>query len=268
MRESPVGPILVLGTGHRCGSTLLQRLLSSHPDVLIWGEHLGQLSALLDLGTTLREWSGSLGARARNLFDQGGYQSFMANLTPEQDRIDEAIRAFVRTLFAEPAAALGRPVWGLKEVRYARPEAAELHRLFPGLAVVFLVRDPRDILRSLDEWERGGGWWHREQTEYAIVSWLRVAESFLPGDDDPLPVLRLRYEDVVADPAGAATLIGKHTGLDPARFDPEVFARRIPGGPAQDGSRVLRDWDDLPAAMRSLVTPDVRRVAAAYGYDS
>ena len=29
-------PLLVLGAGQRCGSTLVQRLLCSHPDVMIW----------------------------------------------------------------------------------------------------------------------------------------------------------------------------------------------------------------------------------------
>src|SRR5438874_131876 len=76
-------PILVLGTGNRCGSTLIQRLLSSHPDVLIWGEHGGQLSQLLAAGAGIHDWSNRLGSRARAMFADGGYQSFMANLLPE-----------------------------------------------------------------------------------------------------------------------------------------------------------------------------------------
>src|SRR5258705_3468808 len=128
---------------------------------------------------------------------------------------------------------MGRPVWGFKEVRYGRPEVDGLARLFPGLRAVYVIRDPSDILRSLEEWERRGSG-SREMTENAVGCWHRVAESFLPGGPgdpggpggaaDGPPVLRLRYEDVVADPRGATAAISRYTGLDDARFDAGVFA--------------------------------------------
>jgi hypothetical protein len=268
MATTPATPILVLGTGNRCGSTLIQRLLSSHPDVLIWGEHGGQLSQLLAAGAGIHDWSNRLGSRARAMYADGGYQSFMANLVPENKHIDEALRAFLLALFAEPAAALGRPIWGLKEIRYGLAEATDLSRLFPDLRVVFVARNPRDILRSLDDWERDAGWWDRAGTEGAIRLWARVAESFLDSDrPDAPPVLRLRYEDVVRDPAGTADAIAAHTGLDATLFDMEVFDRRIVSGQPRDG-RVLRDWAELPASMRQLLdSDDMRRLAAAYGYE-
>jgi hypothetical protein len=266
MTTMPATPILVLGAGHRCGSTLIQRLLSSHPDVMIWGEHLGQLRELLDVHANLRDWSQTLGRRARDMFQDDGYQSFMANLLPDVEQVDDAVRVFVRRLFEDPAIGMGRPIWGFKEVRYGRPEVERLARLFPGLAVVYLIRDPRDVLRSLDEWERQGTW-GRELTENAVNCWHRAAESFVPtGTDDDLPVLRLRYEDVVADPRGTGAAVARHTGLDAARFDPKVFDRRITGGPPT-GQRVLRGWDELPADLRALLDSDrTRDIAAVYGY--
>jgi Sulfotransferase family len=285
-RPSVATPILVLGAGHRCGSTLIQRLLSSHPDVLIWGEHEGQLRELLVASAKLRNWSDTLGRRARDMFEGGQYQSFMANLMPEAGHVDDAARLFVRRLFAETAAAGGRPVWGFKEIRYGRPEVDDLARLFPGLAVVYIVRDPRDVLRSLDVWERLGVW-TRGMTEFSVAAWRRIAASFLdtPPDGTPpdatppdatppdatppdgrLPVLSLRYEDVVADPPTATAAIAAHTGLEAGRLDPAVFDRRITGSPA--GTRLrARDWNDLPASMRGLLDADgVKAVAAAYGY--
>ena len=264
-------PVVVLGAGHRCGSTLIQRLLSSHPDVMIWGEQEGQLDPLLKLGAHLRECADGLGRRARDKFAEGGYQTFMANLLPGTDDVDDAVRAFVRRLFAEPALARGRRVWGFKEVRYARPEVLELHRLFPELAVVFVVRDPRDILRSVDHWQQLGGWDLREFAEDAIGHWHRVAASFLgpePAEQaDPLSVLTFRYEDLVRDTAGAADRIAAHTGLDRKLFDMGVFDRQVPGGPPRDG-RVPRPWAELPDSTRALLdTDESRRIAAAWGYD-
>lgn len=145
-------PLLVLGAGQRCGSTLVQRLLCSHPRVRIWGEHVGQLRQLLTAGNRLRLWSETNGMAGRNELVTNGYQGFIANVTPERGDIDRACVSFIETLFADPARAAGRPIWGFKEVRYGLPDVLLLRELFPQLRAVAVVRDPRDVLRSLDEW--------------------------------------------------------------------------------------------------------------------
>ncbi|MGC4808458.1 sulfotransferase family protein [Micromonospora sp. DT233] len=263
-------PVLVLASGQRCGSTLVQRLLSSHPDVLIWGEHAGQLRPLLAAVSRMKVWAEEDGMEARNEFEDGGYQSFMANLTPEVEWIDEALRQFLTTLFADRAAAQGKSIWGIKEVRYGLPEACAMHHLFPGAVVIQLVRDPRDVLRSLDLWERQSQWWNRRKTELAMQDWLRITESFLHSTAEMSPpVLRLRYEDLTADPAMAMKMIGAHTSLDPAKFDPDVFKRKIHiTGPNGDSPRTPADWNALPPSLRALLDDDdVRMAAAACGYD-
>lgn len=261
--------MLLFSAGQRCGSTLVQRLLSSHPDVMIWGEQEGQLRQIFGAAERMIHLSDYDGAEARDAFVSGGYQSFMANLMPEGEWIDEALRQFVRVLFEDRAAAQGKRVWGIKEVRYGMPEARVLHRLFPGAVVIQLVRDPRDVLRSLYLWEHRYAWWDRRRTELAVRDWHRVAESFqhCSAELSP-PVLRLRYEDVVADPAGASEQIGVHTELDPVKFDPNVFARKIHiTGADGESQRPSVDWDSLPPSMRALLDDDdIRMVAAAYGY--
>lgn len=267
----PHAPLLVLAAGQRCGSTLVQRLLTSHPGVLIWGEHGGHLDRILSATEGLLSWSEEFGRDAREEFERNAYQGWLANLTPDRDRIFDALRRFVEALYAEPAAAQGRPIWGFKEVRYSLTEARRLYRLFPDLAVILLIRDPRDVLRSLDEWERwSGGVWTRERTELTMQHWRRVAESFLPGTavGSP-PVLRLRYEDLVGDPAGTCEIVGKHTGLDPNAFDRNVFAKRIHIGEGlAHFGRDLREWGELPDSMRQLLDPpEIRQLAHACGYD-
>jgi hypothetical protein len=191
----------------------------------------------------------------------------MANMTPEAGHIDDAVRAFVEVLFARPAAEVGRPVWGFKEVRYRLAEAAALHKLFPDCRVVHITRDPRDILRSLEVWERGD--WPRSDTERAIRDWTHVGASFWSADAEVPPwVLRMRYEDLVADPEHWCTRIAEHCGLEQELFDAGVFGRRIHA--VGLGGRVRRnilDWADLPASMRALLDDDeVRLVADACGY--
>jgi LPS sulfotransferase NodH len=263
-------PLLILAAGQRCGSTLIQRLLSSHPAVLIWGEHAGQLRQLLAAGQRLREWTADHGQLGRQGYERAGHQSFMANLTPEAVHIDSAVRAFTETLFARPAESAGRPVWGFKEVRYGLPEAAALQALFPGCRVVHIVRDPRDILRSLDVWERDGSGWPRSDTEVVVRDWTRVAGSFWSAPADvPGWVLRVRYEDLTSDPARWCARISEHCGLDAELLDAKVFDRRIHAvGLRGRTRRDLRDWADLPASLRALLDDDeVRGAASACGYD-
>ena len=264
-------PVLILAAGQRCGSTLIQRLLSSHPAVLIWGEHAGQLRQILAAGRRLHEWAAEHGRLGRLGYERAGHQSFMANLTPEDVHIDEAVRAFIETLFARPAESLGRPVWGFKEVRYGLAEAIALHGLFPDCRVVHIVRDPRDVLRSLDVWERAaGGGWPRSDTEIVVSDWTRVAGSFWPlSADVPAWVLRVRYEDLTADPMRWRTRIAEHCGLEADQLDTTVFDKRIHAAGLRGRTRRdIRDWVDLPASMRALLDDDqVRLVSGACGYD-
>lgn len=264
-------PLLVLGSGQRSGSTLLQRLLSSHPDVLIWGEHGGKIGELLAAAEGLLAWSDGYGRDARAELDWNGYQGWLANMSPDRERVVAALRRFFHVLYAEPATALGRPIWGLKEVRYGLVEARRLYRAFPDLAVVLLVRDPRDMLRSLYEWEcHSGGKWTRSQTRLAVQHWRRVAADWLADPAPALPpVLRLRYEDVVAEPASACEMLGIHTGLDADGFDIALFATRlgIDDGPTEPRANPP-PWPELPADLRGLLDPpEIQSLARGCGYD-
>ena len=264
-------PLVVLAAGQRCGSTLVQRLLCSHPRVRIWGEHAGQLRALLAARTRLRRWTEAGGAAGRCEWDTAAHHGFIANLTPEADVIDQACAAFVETLFAEPARECGRPVWGFKEVRYGLSDVVMLRDLFPRMRVIVIVRDPRDVLRSLDEWERGTGW-SRARTEESLRYWLHVAGGFAAADSDPYlrdVILPVRYEDLVAFSDRWADRIAGHCRLEPELMDVSVFDERVhTAGPRGRSARELRAWSQLPASLRGLLDDDeVRMVASMYGYD-
>lgn len=124
--------MVIIASGPRCGSTLVQRLLCSHPKVLIWGEH----------GGALRSWP------------DAGFDGFIANLMPPLSGLRQEARSLLLRLWADPAVELGRPLWGFKEIRYGRGECVGLLSLFPEPRFVHLTRDPRHVLVSLDWWER------------------------------------------------------------------------------------------------------------------
>ena len=253
-------PVLVLGSGQRTGSTLVQRLLCSHPDVLVWGEHGGHLRELLAMHDILGRWDAGLAGPAREAYRTAGHHGWIANLLPGPDALHEAARAYLLALFHAPA---GRPRWGFKEVRFGFGEAAALRSLFGGLVAVHVTRDPRDVLVSLIDWERHD-WWPREYTEAALRDWVAVNESFQAAPAQPW-VLSRRYEDIVADPQRFTAELAALLRTEPSQFDASVFERRVRGYADEDAPAV--GFGELPADARALLdAPALRRAARRAGY--
>ncbi len=237
----------------------MQRLISSHPEAFIWGEQHGQLERVVDAVESLIGQSRDHGEAGRTEYAVSGYQGFMANLMPEPAAWREVFSEFCTRLFEVPDVR----VWGFKEVRFDLDFATRLQRYLPDLRVIFIVRDPRDVLSSLDEWE-SRGWWTRADTELSFQHWKRIATSFL--ETGSVPVLSLRYEDFIADREAAARNVGEFAGLDPSGFDMTVFDHKVHNLGLQ-GDRELRSWQDMPIDLRYLVFDEgLRTTAKAYGY--
>ncbi|HEX2618502.1 MAG TPA: sulfotransferase, partial [Phototrophicaceae bacterium] len=137
-----VGPIFVLASGQRCGSTLLQRFLSTHQDILIWGEHDGVLNKIFAGFERLYEWHDLFGHHYDKYLETGVARNFIANMNPPADVITDTQIQLVTNYWQEPAAALGKHIWGFKEVLYDAHMAMHLQRLFPTARIVFLTRHP------------------------------------------------------------------------------------------------------------------------------
>jgi hypothetical protein len=242
----------------------VQRLLTSHPEVLIWGEHGGHLHDLIQASKRIQNFDETKSAPARVEFAERGHHGWIANLMPEPTTVLDATRAYLETMFVAPAAAAGRPRWGFKEVQLGFEDAEAIRELFPALRVVHVTRDPRDVLSSIEVWERKIPGWFRAITEHSMQRWADVNTSFL-GDRKTRPwVSSWRYEDIVADPESFVLAMADFIEVDPAELDRSVFERVVGDYPGV--ARERKPFSELPRDMRKLVDPHVRAVAAAYGY--
>jgi len=197
-------PIFLLSAGWRSGSTLLQRLIMSDANTLIWGEpydECGMIQALSECFKAFRpDWPPHdyyyNGALPKQLSGD-----WIANLFPLPQDLRKSHRAFFDTMFAEPAKRAGAERWGIKEVRLGSEQCAYLHWLYPKAKFVFLYRNPLEAYRS---YRRYGSNWYNTFPDKPVFTpitfgkhWRRLMEGFI-RDKEKFDALMIRYEDLVS----------------------------------------------------------------------
>lgn len=217
--EDPDTPIFLLSAGWRSGSTLLQRLIMSGTDTLIWGEpydECGMLQALADsLQAFRRGWPPD------DYFYDGTPPTqltgtWVANLHPTLEDLRAGHRALLDRMLAQPAHRAGAKRWGIKEVRLTTEHAAWLRWLYPNARFLLIYRDPYAAYRSYCRY--GSSWYDtfpdkpvRTATAFGR-HWRELVTGFL-RDADALNALTIRYEDLTHDPS-VVDAIGTYLGLN------------------------------------------------------
>lgn len=153
-------PIFILGAG-RSGTTLIQRLLNSYDDIMIWGEHGGFLKdaaasffKLLE-NRGCREYLFAKTANEPPLTLEGVLQKKDANdwqawtnWIKESD-VHAMFRQHVESFFRPPVMG-NEFIWGFKEIRYGKQDRVIefLSRLYPDAVFVFISRNGYDTVAS------------------------------------------------------------------------------------------------------------------------
>jgi hypothetical protein len=250
-------PVFVLGTG-RCGSTLVHEVIARHEDT-------GFVTNLDDLGLrTSSRWQNDLWRRLpAGVTKKGGarfapseaYRVLAKEVAPllvdpvrDLTAADATpwLRARMTSFVERRTARLDAPVFLHKLTGW--PRAGFLGACFPDALFVEVVRDGRGVANSWLQMP----WWpgHRGPTEWlfgplsaerqqqwedhdrsfpvlAALAWQLLMEAYdearaqLPADR----WLRVRYEDIVADPQARITEILDHMGLDRTPAFEAGFAR-------------------------------------------
>ena len=244
------GPIFLFSAGWRSGSTLVQRLLSSTGEVMMWGEPFGALDKLRDADQCLAlaaatptkvslnsELAGS-GAKQFQEFVSSGCdpaKTWIANVAPPEASVKHAFAELFTGLYGVESSRLGYSRWGIKEVRSDAEVARWLYSIFPNSKFVFLIRDPRDTILSI----KRRNWLGRKSgfatALYFARHWSALASSFLSADFGYL----LRYEDLIADPEAELSKLGRYLSMP--NLNPEFIGK----------SRI--DWSQMNSESLSFL---------------
>lgn len=203
--NQPQQPIFILSAGWRSGSTLLQRLVMSDPEVLVWGEiydHCALVQALARSVTPISEsWPPTSYLEQPDACDRLSNQ-WTANMYPPLADLSAAYRAMLNRLLQLPAQNLGRERWGMKEVRFGEQEARFIRWLYPDAKLLFIYRNPYDAFRSYKSFSPSRDWFARWPDEPAFTAaafgrhWAKLTSDFLTHADE-LKGFLVRYEDLV-----------------------------------------------------------------------
>ncbi|MEJ2343571.1 MAG: sulfotransferase [Gemmatimonadales bacterium] len=258
-------PVFILSAGWRSGSTLLQRLILSGNDALIWGEPYDHCDLVRRLADSLRalgpEYPPDHFTPERQKLSGAAALSgeWVANMYPHPRHLLHAHRAFFLSLYQAPATAAGFMRWGFKEVRLGVDYAAYIAWLFPAARFVFLYRNPYRAYRS---YRRFRGWYDRWPTEPVLtakqfgIRWRRLAGGFA-GEHGLAGALTLRYEDLVRDDSVISRL-SDHVGMT---LRSEVLGERIAGA----GSGRVKPQPATRSEVRAL-RRQVEPLASRLGY--
>lgn len=196
-------PIFLFASIWRSGSTLLQRLLCSNPDLILWGEPYTDTAILPRMAEASKailqeSWLTPEHFISDNEVMKNLSEYWIANLYPPPQAYQNACRVMVDTLFRYPAEENGFSRFGFKEVRHSVDVAQFLQWVYPDARFVFLVRNPWDCWASY----RGASWYLQypniliESIEDFARLWVKNLSSFLKWHDDS--GMLIRYEDLIS----------------------------------------------------------------------
>lgn len=222
-------PVFLLSAGWRSGSTLLQRLICSSGEIVMWGEPLGESGAVAKLADSLtvfdKQWPPDPYVSS-DLPLESFSSSWIANITPPIAALRQGHRALIDTWLAQPAMELyGQRLWGSKEVRLTIEHALYLKWLYPNARFVFIYRNLFDAYLSwrgnswLSEWP---GYYSYSPIAYAR-HWKLLLSGFLDGHRE-VDAMLIRYEDLIAGKVDLPKLAA-HIGIQ--RIDAAVLEERI-----------------------------------------
>ena len=243
----------------RAGSTLLQRLLGSHPNIHTTSEPWLMLHPLYALRSEGHEaeYDAQLAWQAT--------EDFLQLLPEGEDQYIKGVRRMYSYLYDRALADSGKSYFVDKTPRYYFV-VAELRRVFPKARYVVLLRNPLAVLHSVETaWIRGS-WRKLHKSKHDLISAPRLLleGAKLLGER----ALVVHYERLVANPAGEMQRICEWLGVDFVPGMLEYGSHDSPGWGFGDQVNIYQTArphrQSVDQWMRALDSPQVWRLANDY----
>ena len=234
----------------RSGSNLITKLLDAHPDICgpspshvvrafapnLW--RYGDLEESTSWSALCADMTSYLDAQL-GVWHTSWTADELATSTPER-----SLRGLITAIYRREAGAAGKSLTLVKENQAGRL-APYLFKDFPESRFLFMVRDPRDMARSLkaSRTNPGGVWaaaslWAQDQIDnLAVLGMLRRTDR----------LHLVRYEDLLADPEARLTEICTWLGVS---YSPAMLSFHEQPLTAANAERIGA-WENLSKPLLS-----------------
>lgn len=225
---SQLDPIIVTAPTIRCGTTLLQRLICSSPDALLFGEPAGNdlVTALRVIKVQTSMYAANRGQFAEGLdaFAAGNRNDWMIDLMPD---LDGYLRALVDG-YLQPLAycrdfalRAGRRVWGVKYPGWSPEVLQAIMTFLPRAKLIYIHRDIVPALRSAKA--RGSVRRGAELTAFCAQWSANMQMAAQLRDSDRVMVMS--YDQLADDAERTLRRLEAFTGV--TNIDRGVLAHRV-----------------------------------------
>ena len=209
-------PVCIGSPLRRSGTTLLQRLICSSEDGLIYGESVAN-----DLNMLANLYSGKemLFMQSSEIRDKqigevlkGYVNDWIPDLTP---KVADYLNYWKNLLlqfnnqFSQSAKEHGRSVWGMKMPEWNPSGLAMIQRVLPETKIIYLHRKLEDCVRSAKKIEMIVSVQELQRFCYTWKQFSDYARVHLQGEG----VLHLQFEDLIAAPEWWIHKIESFTGV-------------------------------------------------------
>jgi hypothetical protein len=210
--------LFLIGSG-RSGTTLIQRIVNTFPNTMIWGEHAGFLKQLSELyfflkeNPSMHEFSYQQEVDIKSKFDLSMYndskiwQAWINWFRPED--LDEMFRNIVESFFC-PESFGDLKLWGFKEIRYSVDDRVFpfLNELYPDACFLFITRDSLNTIESqITTFYKGKSKFTKLKRLFKIFQLMKISKQWKVQNDyynslakeNPERYIAIKYEDALED---------------------------------------------------------------------
>lgn len=209
----------------RSGSTLLQRILATHPEVAT-GPEPSFLLPLLNIGS-----SDEVVATFDQRFTAMAVEDFLASTDDATETFDAMARAAAEAAYSRAGAGDAR--YFVDKTPKYHMVADDILRIFPEAPAIVIWRNPLAIIASLmGTWGGGGGRWNLQHFRLDLFQALPQLIDTVGQHADRIQTVR--YEDLVHDADKVAATLFDYLDVDAAASDIALFNEVELDGRIQD----------------------------------
>lgn len=223
-------PIFVLSAGWGSGSTLVQRLIISSGEALIWGEPLDLAVPVHRLAETVAPIRDGWPPEAHYVSDYRPTElsrGWIANMIPDISRFRCAHKEFLSCWLNHEVGDFTYQRWGLKEVRLTIDHAKYLKWLYPNAKFVFVYRDLYSCYLSCRNKPWTSVWPNYRATPIVAFAhhWRYLLSGFVERHQEVDGIL-VKYEDLCSGEY-PITALQEYLGL--GSIDTDLLKKKVGG---------------------------------------